>query len=533
MNVFISIGLSMEYFMKLSFAGFACLIAVNMSGAAESNALNDVDQAIATMAHSLVTSDGFTHEGLQHLKLTVNNLLAKRPESRDLIISKLALMKEKVEESALTSCDRAYCLDVNRMPSLGDLQAFMTSLGQSSDDITDPIITPGVVSTPARIPTLVLPVANENPCTQVLPSQSQGFLPTDHQTKTCPIHPSCVKVTSTVNPVLSVSPMPTVTEGSDVFLDWPSANDRTPTPFSNISDQAESQETSPHDYGVAHLQGYRPTMEDTHAHAISPDGRFEFWGVYDGHAGIETADALAEGSKNCPDLISFHQFVFKNLERSTQIPVTDSDIAGSLKAAVKEYDDKLRERRWHLKRSGSTAIVALMDNATSTLFFINLGDARALVCTDQGQMAPLLRYEWGQFVKTYNATEDHKPDTDKEAIQAAGSIVEFSRIGGQFGLGVSRAFGDFGYKNNPGMIKHMTNADIYMIKNPHECSVILACDGLWDINIDGVSNQEIINKIVDLKINQAKKAEQVAKDLISFALQKGSLDNITSCVIYF
>jgi len=67
----------------------------------------------------------------------------------------------------------------------------------------------------------------------------------------------------------------------------------------------------------------------------------------------------------------------------------------------------------------------------------NLGDSRAVLWSKEGETIAL--------------SEDHKPDDDVEfdRIEAAGHFVEDSRVDGN--LALSRAFGDYVFKDQPEM----------------------------------------------------------------------------------
>ena len=67
-----------------------------------------------------------------------------------------------------------------------------------------------------------------------------------------------------------------------------------------------------------------------------------------------------------------------------------------------------------------------------TIYCANAGDSRAVISTGD---------------KAIPLSEDHKPDNDEELrrIQAAKHFVEDSRVDGN--LALSRAFGDFQYKD--------------------------------------------------------------------------------------
>ena len=286
-------------------------------------------------------------------------------------------------------------------------------------------------------------------------------------------------------------------------------------------------------FGIDSQQGMRSTMEDTHIHALSPNKRFEFFAVYDGHGGPQTAWALAGKLSGSRPL---HQFIFDSLAAAPL--ATETDIANILKGAVKAFDDSIRDRP-EIGNSGSTAIAALIDKQTSTLYFINLGDARSIVINKQGRLSNLSYFENGSFTGNFDATQDHKPSKDEAAINAAGhrvtvqsvttiyGTVEVSRIDGK--LAVSRAFGDFSYKDNPLMKDHMTNADIYMEKlTTNDCCILLACDGLWDVK----TSQDMAKFLFNQK-NENQTPEQAAKTIGENAVGPwNSQDNVTNIVIY-
>jgi len=82
-------------------------------------------------------------------------------------------------------------------------------------------------------------------------------------------------------------------------------------------------------------------------------------------------------------------------------------------------------------------------------------------------------------------SEDHKPDDpiERKRIYNANGFVEASRVNGQ--LALSRALGDFEYKNNPAMEAKdqavTACPDIKVVPLTADCEfVLLACDGLWD-----------------------------------------------------
>ena len=88
--------------------------------------------------------------------------------------------------------------------------------------------------------------------------------------------------------------------------------------------------------------------------------------------------------------------------------------------------------------------------------------------------------------KAYALSEDHKPDNQGELdrIEKSHHMVEDSRVDGN--LALSRAFGDFQYKDGK-KLKPEEQAvtsfpDVTMRKriDGKDDFIMLACDGIWD-----------------------------------------------------
>jgi protein phosphatase 2C family protein 2/3 len=108
----------------------------------------------------------------------------------------------------------------------------------------------------------------------------------------------------------------------------------------------------------------------------------------------------------------------------------------------------------------------------------NTGDSRAVLCRSSGTVVPL--------------SEDHKPTGPNELrrIEAAGSTVEGGRVNGV--LGVSRAIGDFDFKDRPDLPwtdqAVTAKPDITEIEMTRDDSfIVIACDGIWEV----LSNEEV------------------------------------------
>jgi serine/threonine protein phosphatase PrpC len=166
-------------------------------------------------------------------------------------------------------------------------------------------------------------------------------------------------------------------------------------------------------------------------------------------------------------------------------------------------------------RSGCTSVTALVSD--SHIIVSNSGDSRSVLGTNNS-FRPM--------------SFDHKPYNQKEQerIVAAGSSVSMRRVNGD--LAVSRAFGDFCYKQ----AKNVTAAAQAVTVDPeyqeHERSdsdefLILACDGIWDV----MSNEEC-SAYVRAKMKQGyHDLDKICEALIDTCLEKGSKDNMSTVIV--
>lgn len=228
-----------------------------------------------------------------------------------------------------------------------------------------------------------------------------------------------------------------------------------------------------------------------------------FFGIYDGHGGIEAAKFTAS---------NLHQNIVPRL--NTIYRPEKTIVAGY----EKTDRDFLNATTVHTN-AGTTVVTALIKD--ETLYFAHAGDARAILSV-AGKVAL--------------ETHDHKPDNDKERtrIEALGGrVIHYGVWRVQGILAVSRAIGDKKLKQ-------------YVPPTPDVCSrpldgfeefMILACDGLWDV----MSNQEAIDfvhaKMRKLNITHKTAtpfhALAIAKELVVHAIYKrGSTDNVSITIVF-
>ena len=173
--------------------------------------------------------------------------------------------------------------------------------------------------------------------------------------------------------------------------------------------------------------------------------------------------------------------------------------------------------------SGAAAVVALL--TPTHILCANLGDSRCVLRSGG---------------RTVHMSEDHKPEDLEERvrIEAAGGFVAGNRVNGE--LAMSRALGDFRYKDSPlldyTLQKVITVPDIAVHRRCDDDELLLlACDGVFDV----MSNSEavdFVHRILSPGSPSASSSgiispEQAASELIDLALSLESTDNISAIVL--
>ncbi|KAM0941368.1 putative protein-serine/threonine phosphatase [Dioscorea sansibarensis] len=273
-------------------------------------------------------------------------------------------------------------------------------------------------------------------------------------------------------------------------------------------------------YGMTAVCGRRREMEDTVS--VHPDlghersglrGRYEFYGVFDGHGCSHVA-------VSCRDRM--HELVAEELEKTGwALPAwegvmgrsferMDAEVSGGHVTPPKTSTCRCELRTPNCDHVGSTAVVAVV--TPEQLVVANCGDSRAVLCRG-GVATPL--------------SSDHKPDRpdEMERIEAAGGRVIYwdgARVLGV--LAMSRAIGD-GYLK-PYVISE-PEVKVMERKDEDEC-LILASDGLWDV----VTNEtacEIASTC--LRGGSDKACTDAAILLTKLALARQSADNVSVVVV--
>ena len=160
-------------------------------------------------------------------------------------------------------------------------------------------------------------------------------------------------------------------------------------------------------------------------------------------------------------------------------------------------------------KSGSTAVCVLV--SPWHVYIANCGDSRAVLCR---RGVPAV------------CTLDHKPTVpaEKERIQRAGGSVMIHRVNGS--LAVSRALGDFEYKNVEGrgpteqLVSPAPEVFIEARNDSEDQFLVLACDGIWDV----MSNEDLCT-FIHHQMTISDDREKVAASVIDHCLFKvGRMD---------
>eukprot|EP00656_Telonema_subtile_P008556 TRINITY_DN13995_c0_g1_i1.p1 TRINITY_DN13995_c0_g1~~TRINITY_DN13995_c0_g1_i1.p1 ORF type:complete len:391 (+),score=69.40 TRINITY_DN13995_c0_g1_i1:120-1292(+) len=253
----------------------------------------------------------------------------------------------------------------------------------------------------------------------------------------------------------------------------------------------------------------RPTMEDAHTVVDHfHNGAGFYLGVYDGHGGADVAEYAAE---------RLHELLETELTEGGVEACIETAFARSFHAFQREVEGKELT-------GGCTAAVGLImncpSNNTRVLYSGNAGDARVVLCSEQGGRSGALRM-----------SKDHKP-TDREEqqrIEALGGVVLAGRVQGC--LAVSRALGDLSYTPFVSQEPYFARQQL----QPEHKYLIVACDGVFDVLEDEECAEFLSSLHKDLSISEPELTPEqlsvkLAHGLVDQAMTRGTTDNVTAMV---
>ena len=198
--------------------------------------------------------------------------------------------------------------------------------------------------------------------------------------------------------------------------------------------------------------------------------------------------------------------------------LTETFIAMDGKMKELEKQDR---RTYQFSDAGCTANVVLVTD--KKIYCANAGDSRSVLSSGG---------------KAIQLSEDHKPDSEdeKNRIEKAGGYVMGGRTNGV--LSLSRAIGDFDYKDLSKDPKdHIITALPDITVNditPETEFIICACDGIWDC----LTPQESVDKVKERlgKVDLKKNVEDLLDSIIAEDVgSSGGIgcDNMTCFIIQF
>lgn len=266
-------------------------------------------------------------------------------------------------------------------------------------------------------------------------------------------------------------------------------------------------------FGVATMQGWRIEMEDAHTAKTGLGGvlknlvdlkDWSYFAVFDGHAGAHCSEHCAKHLLEC--IMQTEEF--------------QEDVSKGIHCGFLQLDSRMRELPEVSSgedKSGSTAVCAFV--SPRQVFIANCGDSRAVLCRDG---VPIF------------STRDHKPalPAERERIQNAGGTVMIQRVNGS--LAVSRALGDYEYKNvtGRGQCEQLVSPEPEIVvrdrDDDHDEFLVLACDGIWDV----MSNEDLC-QYIHSRLKITDDLEQITSQVVDTCLYKGSRDNMSIVLVVF
>jgi len=248
-------------------------------------------------------------------------------------------------------------------------------------------------------------------------------------------------------------------------------------------------------------------------------GSLSYFAIFDGHGGARAAEF--SGERLCA-LLAASQAELR------------TDPAEALRLAfVKTEEEWLALARQEELMDGTTAAVALVDQAAQQCFVGNVGDSEILLGT---------RDAAGQtgFQTLTEVHNSKRNSAEATRIAEAGGRIWHGRLGHPkispqvLSLSVSRAIGDIFFKDDMytgGLVSGLT-AEPY-ITSVKVCAaevsqqfLVIACDGLWDT----VTYAQAAD-FVFARLGEQQDPQAISEGLVRLAAKAGSLDNITVLVV--
>ena len=302
---------------------------------------------------------------------------------------------------------------------------------------------------------------------------------------------------------------------------------------------SRNDEVAVRHWGAHAAQGRREYMEDVYsaipelftslpdsaAITATKDHPVQFFAVFDGHGGSE---ASTFSSKHFPDEVKI------DIEAGLCPAMALCNAAYATEVAF--------FRSMPGNAAGTTAACVLIETSTRRMWISNIGDSRVLLIRKRGRP------------KTLTTDHDAGNKTELRRIKAAGGIIDDGYVNAS--VQTSRSIGDrdakFMYENdeddedgrNRSRLRHsaaviptpeITDYELSGKKGNNssneDLALIIACDGLFEAEGDEEYDPEWIAKIVRAGIRAGNECDDIAKQLVERAIDDGSSDNTTACVV--
>ena len=243
---------------------------------------------------------------------------------------------------------------------------------------------------------------------------------------------------------------------------------------------------------------HNPYMEDiqlTIPNFVNDKHQYLF-GIFDGHGG----DSSAKMTKD---------FLPKFLQKS--IKENPINIEHCMELSFKKIEQKAKESNFILV--GNTATIILINTHNHIIYCGNVGDSSCMIVNNE---------------HAFKISYDDKcsDDNEKKRIEKEGGCIINNRLNNV--LAITRSIGDFDQKGKgliaiPHIHKHtIVKKDKFLV---------VASDGIWD-----VVNQDILFDISIGILNNSSienKSDALVNKLVDYAVENGSMDNISCIVVHF
>ena len=246
------------------------------------------------------------------------------------------------------------------------------------------------------------------------------------------------------------------------------------------------------------------TMEDfvnvnTHLHCGS------YFAVFDGHGG----DKVAQYAKD--HLHKILQMKLQQCDGGTSLSSYENVFIQTFEQVDNEIHNKLESNV-----VGSTATVLYLEkrntdsNTSTNAFCANVGDSKCYVIANDNSVVQL------------SVNHNCKEQNEVNRVRKAGGSIFNNRVFGS--LIVTRSLGDKDMKDYGVCAVPSVNA--IEIKDYHKY-IVLASDGIWDV----VSPEALSELSKDVTLSEGVSlSKELCTKLVEFAIQNGSMDNI-SCIV--